>query len=59
MMNIWLGDPVASFSGRKDLNPATQVLGVRRMQHADLPCLERLIRSETHAIFGDVDIGRI
>ncbi|CAL7938183.1 unnamed protein product [Xylocopa violacea] len=59
MMNIWLGDLEAYFLGRTSLEPASDVLGVRRMEHSDLPDLERLIRSETYDIFGDVNLGRI
>ncbi|XP_076759809.1 cilia- and flagella-associated protein 61 [Xylocopa sonorina] len=59
MMNIWLGDVEAYFLGKRSLDPVSEVLGVRRMEHSDLPDLERLIRPETYEIFGDVDLGRV
>ncbi|KAK1125027.1 hypothetical protein K0M31_006364 [Melipona bicolor] len=58
-MNIWLGDPEAYFLGRRILDPASKIFGVRQMEHADLPNLEQLIRPETYEIFGDVDLERI
>ena len=58
-MNIWLGDPEAYFLGRRSLDPASRIFGVRQMEHADLPNLEQLIHPETYEIFGDVDLERI
>ncbi|KAF3420948.1 hypothetical protein E2986_13858 [Frieseomelitta varia] len=58
-MNIWLGDPEAYFLGRRSLDPASKIFGVRQMEHADLPNIEQLIHPETYEIFGDVDLERI
>lgn len=59
MLSIWLGDPEVYFHGRKSLDAATEIFGVRLMEHADLPNLEQLIRPETYEIFGDVQLERI
>lgn len=59
MTNIWFGDPEAYFSGGRWHIPPSKILGVRPMEHADLPILEQLIRLETYDIFGDVSLGRI
>ncbi|CAK9824741.1 Cilia- and flagella-associated protein 61 [Anthophora retusa] len=59
MMDLWCGDQEVYYSGRKSLDPATEIAGARRMEHADIPLLERLIRSETYEIFGEVVLGRI
>ena len=58
-MNIWLGDPEAYFLGKRSLDAASKIFGVRQMEHADLPNLEQLIHPETYEIFGDVDLERI
>lgn len=54
-----MGDLDAYLLGRRSLNPPSKVLGVRRMEHADLPHLQQLIRPETYDIFGDFNLGRI
>ncbi|XP_070155568.1 cilia- and flagella-associated protein 61 [Polyergus mexicanus] len=37
----------------------SKVSGYRRVEHSDLPYLERLIRSTTYEIFGDVDLEQL
>ncbi|XP_076235027.1 cilia- and flagella-associated protein 61 [Calliopsis andreniformis] len=59
MMNIWLRDPEIYLSGGRSQEIPTKITGIRRMEHADLPILERLIRLETYDIFGDVNLGHI
>lgn len=57
MANVQHRNPEIRFINRKE--PAPDILGVRRMEHADLMFLETLMRPETCELFGDVDLGRI
>nr|XP_031847355.1 cilia- and flagella-associated protein 61 [Nomia melanderi] len=57
MADVQLRNPEIRFVNRKE--PAPDILGVRRMEHADLTSLETLMRPETSELFGDVDPGRV
>lgn len=37
----------------------SKISGYRRVEHSDLPYLERLIRSTTYEIFGDVELEQL
>ncbi|XP_076395466.1 cilia- and flagella-associated protein 61 [Megachile rotundata] len=58
MLNIWFDDPMKYFSDEGQ-DALSKITAVRRMEHADLPILERLICSETDYIFQEPDLGRI
>ncbi|XP_076629845.1 cilia- and flagella-associated protein 61 [Colletes latitarsis] len=60
MMNFWFDEARAVHHGRKSEDVSSEILlTVRRMEHSDLPILERLIQPDTFEIFGETDLGRI
>ncbi|XP_043265617.1 cilia- and flagella-associated protein 61-like [Colletes gigas] len=60
MMDFWFDEAKAVHRGRKSEDMSSGIhLTVRRMEHSDLPILERLIRPDTFEIFGETDLGRI
>nr|XP_033324717.1 uncharacterized protein LOC117219588 isoform X2 [Megalopta genalis] len=56
---MWLGDPNGDFTGHRDGRPMPGILGVRKMEHADLAALEKLVHPDTYSVFGNVNLPRI
>lgn len=53
-MSTWLDE------SEEELKPSkSPISGSRRVEHSDLPRLERLRRPTTHEIFGDVKLEHL